>query len=751
MNVAKLVNLVSPALRAPRRQWHLGQGPLTVEASPRSPKFATFGWVISTLLASLIGSHLAMAESRDGGLRLPGFFTTSAPVPETLQQAPRWKTTLKAPTSKELAGLQRSVKPQLTQIGFPRLPAKLAASRPVSERPEWVEHADGGWSITLEVTSTGAKALRASVELPKYPQGTSLVFFDGEGGWLSTVTPADPSEPAPKAEIAPNTLETHKLIWSPTSPGATLFVEVRLPPGTNPTDIDFALGPVSHLLVSPLDRQAMRSLEKNSGECNLDVVCYNEYDQLRAAVSLMVFTTNGSTAICTGQLLSNGDADEERYYLSANHCLSSQTVADTLETYWYRESDACDSEDTSDAVTQVTGGADLVTTDSATDTTLLRLRGALDFPVFYAGWTDQLPPIDIFGIHHPAGDLKKISFGDILGYSDGSLEDFIDPSDPEAMFIVTQWREGTTEGGSSGSAIYDQQQRVVGSLYGGLASCETPDSPDRYGRFDRAYERNSWQAFLTLGPGENRITAAKGGTGTGTLTSSPSGITCDLECTTASAKYPTGSAVTISAAPSVSARFTGWTAGGCDSNPSPNECTVSVNANRTVTANFVADLDAVLEAIDDSGSIAGFEVAASGENWTVDETTSTAGGSSAASGEVADNESSALGLVVSGPGTLSFDWRVSSEADYDYLTVSVDDDVNARISGEQEWEPAQAIAIPSGQHTVTWSFEKDATVSDGDDKGWIDNVVYRTQGSEDDSVFMDLLDFLDQVLRRSEG
>lgn len=715
-------------------------------------RVSNVGWPAwATAFAVLLCGAQAAAESRYGALRYPDASERVATAPEMLPQAPRWQTVLKAPAAKELKWPQVSKPGQPIRIGVPRFAPKLGSDVAISERPEWIQRADGSWSITLEVTSVGAKAVRASVALQTFPGGTSVVFFDGAGERLSTTTPAQPTERVGNG-LKTATGGSGQLIWSPTSAGATVFADVRLPVGATPGDIQFALGPISHLFVSPFDRDAMMSLEKSSGECNLDVVCYEDYEQLRTAVSRMVYVKNGSSFLCTGQLLSNGSGNAERYYLSANHCISSQVVADTLETWWNFESSSCDADTTSSAQERVVGGADLVTTDAATDSTLLRLRGTLDFPTFYMGWTTDVPATDIFGIHHPAGDLKKISFGEVQGYTkrDVGTSDLLDSSDPDANFIATVWNEGTTEGGSSGSALLDQEERVVGVLFRGTASCSEPEGLDEYGRFDRAFERNSWQAFLALGDDENRITATKAGSGRGTLTSSPAGISCDVDCSTASAGLPAGSSVTVTATAESASTFLGWEAGSCDSNPDPSQCTVTLSDNRTVTASFEANLGPVLTAIDDSGTVTGAELGTSGMVWTVDESTSTVGGSSAVSGDIGDDELSTLSITLEGPGTLSFDWRVSSEEGYDFLGVSLDGGASTRISGEQDWQAAEPIDIPSGQHTVSWTYEKDFSLSEGEDSGWVDNVDYRTGDSGDGSVFFNLLGFLNEVMGRSE-
>ena len=56
------------------------------------------------------------------------------------------------------------------------------------------------------------------------------------------------------------------------------------------------------------------------------------------------------------------------------------------------------------------------------------------------------------------------------------------------------------------------------------------------------------------------LTVAKSGTGTGTVDSSPSGITCGSTC---SATYTSGTTVALSATPAAGSTFTGWSGAGC--------------------------------------------------------------------------------------------------------------------------------------------------------------------------------------------
>jgi len=93
------------------------------------------------------------------------------------------------------------------------------------------------------------------------------------------------------------------------------------------------------------------------------------------------------------------------------------------------------------------------------------------------------------------------------------------------------------------------------------------------------------------------------------------------------------------------------------------------------------------------------------------------------SGDIGDDNGSGFVAMVHGPGTIGFDWKVSSEANSDYLNFYLDSTLNGKISGETSWA-SRTINIPSGFHYLIWSYEKDSSVSEGNDCGWIDNIAW---------------------------
>jgi hypothetical protein len=100
----------------------------------------------------------------------------------------------------------------------------------------------------------------------------------------------------------------------------------------------------------------------------------------------------------------------------------------------------------------------------------------------------------------------------------------------------------------------------------------------------------------------------------------------------------------------------------------------------------------------------------------------------ARSGNIDDNQTSTMQTTVTGPGTLTFYWSVSSELYYDYLDFYIDGvQQPGGISGSVPFTQ-QIWAIGAGSHVLTWKYAKDYSVSDGYDSGFIDRIQMTGNG-----------------------
>ena len=216
----------------------------------------------------------------------------------------------------------------------------------------------------------------------------------------------------------------------------------------------------------------------DSGPCNINVNCQEGADWQHHKKSVALIVVGGSS-LCTGALVNNTAMDGTPYFLTADHCLGGG-VSDWVF-YFNHESSSCEGSDgpTSDSVE----GAQIRANFDGSDFALLELDETppSSYDVVYAGWdrTDNEDAVtSAVGIHHPSGDVMKICFeNDAPYHSEAGGAD---------VWYIDQWEDGVTEGGSSGSPLFNQDQRIIGQLYGGIAACSgdvNNGEPDWYGRF----------------------------------------------------------------------------------------------------------------------------------------------------------------------------------------------------------------------------------------------------------------------------
>jgi hypothetical protein len=220
----------------------------------------------------------------------------------------------------------------------------------------------------------------------------------------------------------------------------------------------------------------------DSGSCNNNVNCPEGDPWTNEIRSAAMILTSGGSRICSGAMINNVRQDLTQYFLTANHCLGGETNWIFMFNY---QSAGCNNQNgpTSDSVQ----GAILRATNSASDFALLELTETIpeSYEITYAGWSAiDTPAPNVVGIHHPSGDIKKISFEDQAVSSDRYLGS---NGVAGSHWKVTDWDDGTTEGGSSGSPIFDPQHRIVGQLHGGYASCSS-QTADWYGKVSMSWD-----------------------------------------------------------------------------------------------------------------------------------------------------------------------------------------------------------------------------------------------------------------------
>ena len=256
---------------------------------------------------------------------------------------------------------------------------------------------------------------------------------------------------------------------------------------------DLHIGKVVHSYRS-IHRYAQSREERgpygNSGNCNINVNCPEgaPWAVESRSVALII---QGNFAVCTGALVNNTAQDGTPYFLTANHCLGNPNNW----TYIFNhEIEGCTGNTNNAPESDVISGGTLKASNAGSDFALIELSDTppASYNVQYSGWdATGVDPANLTGIHHPSGDVKKICFDE-----DGPS---IQNVGGAAVWYISEWEEGVTEPGSSGSPLYDENHRIVGQLYGGTAACSgsvNNGEPDWYGRFDVSWDGNAASSRL---------------------------------------------------------------------------------------------------------------------------------------------------------------------------------------------------------------------------------------------------------------
>ena len=447
------------------------------------------------------------------------------------------------------------------QIGLPRDFAPSPASSLAWRR------IDGEWVAQWRVTSPGAAGLRVALRVSQADDAATAVFAGESGEAYGPFHPAT-------ADGSP--------YWSPVVEGETLTVELRSASAAPPLGV--SLVAVSHLIASPRQADIESLLKAGSGTCEVDLVCRSASDNALAAagtsVARMLFNEGTSSFLCTGTLLNSYGGTFAPYFYSAAHCISDQASASSLVTYWFYQASTCGGN--AGPMTQLTGGATLLYADpGVSDVSFMRLNAAPPSGAQFAGWDASTlsPGTAVTGIHHPAGDQKKVSLGTVraLGKVPSQLAN-------SGSFIDLTWSSGVTEGGSSGSGLFTAANGTYyhrGGLLGGGSACgQYQGADDYYSRFDLAYPAlKAWLGSPPPPVPPQALAVTVAGAGAGRVSSSPAAISCGSTCT---AQFNAGTAVTLTAVTGIGSAFSGWS-GDCGGT---GACTVTMSAARNVTATF---------------------------------------------------------------------------------------------------------------------------------------------------------------------
>lgn len=463
-------------------------------------------YTIAICMLMFMASGISYAQLSEGGT--PYSFDHTVPWTKVDQQEIPAPNLVQAATEDDL--------------NDPRMEYRVGLNMPVSFNPtnsgSWQTMADGSVLWRLKIHSDDAMALGAYYNNFWIPDGGKVFIYNEHGNQvLGAFTSAYNNA---------NTIRATQMVQ-----GNTMTIEYYAPAGT----IGFPIIDIKEIIyfyrgvedfVNGYITEATGVVGYAKAQtCEVDVACSPENvgwsDQIDAVV-FYTFPSGGGTAMCTASMINNTAADCTPYMISAWHC-GEPTAGSNISGwvwYWNYQKTTCspgaaNGSDPSAGTQTMTGGTVRASSGNGTlnnppgtnqvagsDFYLVELTSEppTSYNAYYEGWNRANSASSSgVSIHHPAGSAKKIStYTSSLGsttYNGGASG---------AHWAVT-WASttnghGVTEGGSSGSPIYDNNGRMVGQLSGGSSFCTSPTSSDLYGKFYTDWDQCGTTANAQLEP-----------------------------------------------------------------------------------------------------------------------------------------------------------------------------------------------------------------------------------------------------------
>ncbi|MDZ7741435.1 MAG: trypsin-like serine protease [Bacteroidota bacterium] len=394
------------------------------------------------------------------------------------------KIILQKPEIKESAATEAYLKPERIGISIP------AGIDFVKEANQYREN--GKNIFRLAIGSEGAKALGVYYDAFLLPIGARLFLYNKDRSKLIG------------AFTSRNNRQENAFATEPL-PGDLFFIELEVPVG-KANEVQLHINEIAwyYKEISGFG---------DSGPCEVNVNCSegNNWRNQINGIARIIVKANGGQFWCTGSLINNTRLDNRPYFFTADHCGKNASSMDYNQWIFYfnYESEDCANPSQPPGSKTMIGAVLRARSEYGTslgsDFKLLELAEQVpsEYNPFFNGWSrSNAPSGSGVSIHHPQGDIKKISTykEQLLSTPYASGNEDPDEKYWRVIWSETQSNHGVTEGGSSGAPIFNAEKKIVGTLTGGTASCDNLQGPDYYGKFWYSWESNGTDETHQLAP-----------------------------------------------------------------------------------------------------------------------------------------------------------------------------------------------------------------------------------------------------------
>jgi PKD repeat protein len=340
------------------------------------------------------------------------------------------------------------VKPVAHGVDFAGMGA--APTRPKAFAGGQLLASGGGLTWTALVRAEGATASRLHFTGVDLPDGAELFVFNERGQAYGPYTGTGRNG--------------NGAFWSEALIGTDTYVHLRVPGGLSTAELRglrFVINDVGHIGPDYRYVDVWSACEGNANCVKLakGATTHSAVEDAKQAVAHMQFVSGAFIYFCSGGLINDSDngSDTPPYFLTANHCLSKNNEANSLQTYF-------NFVDCGNATQPpMATGASILSSSRTSDYTLLLLN-EVPTGTTLLGWNSTpIATADdtaLYRISHPSGAPQAYS------------EHVVDTSRPTCRswprgpWIYSSDTFGATEGGSSGSPVVNAAGEVVGQLSG---------------------------------------------------------------------------------------------------------------------------------------------------------------------------------------------------------------------------------------------------------------------------------------------